>query len=109
MEHQLLLDRVVAGLYFDRAIGREFESIFDQVDQDLLHASLVSVENRQFHFVLLVFLRRLWELVVFEKVWRDQTFLNSGRQLDSFRPSLRLEDDFGHLQDFVWVEPCQVE
>ena len=109
MKQQLLLDRVIAGLYFDRANGREFERIFDQVDQDLLHASFVSVKNRQLRFTLLVFLRRLWELVVFGKVWWDQKFLDSGRQFDSFRPSLRLEDDFGHLQDFVWVEPCQVE
>ena len=96
MEQQLLLDRVIAGLYFDRANCREFERIFDQVDQDLLHASLVSVKNWQLHFILLILLR-LRGLVKFGKIWWDQKILNSGRQFDSYRPSLRFEDDFGHL------------
>ena len=102
----MLQDWVVAGFDFDRATIREFECISDQVDQDLLHAPLVSEKYGQLHFILLTFsLRKSLN----GNARGDQEILNSDRQLYAFRLSLRLEDDFDHLQDFVRVEPFQVE
>ena len=107
MEHQMLHDRVIAGFDFDRATIRELECISDQVDENLLHAPLVSEKNGQLNFFhLLDFSLREF---ISGNTRRDQEVLNSSRQLYAFRLSLRLEDDFNHFQDFVRVETSQVK
>ena len=108
VDDQFFFNRVVARLNPDRALFREFERVFDQVDQYLLQPSLVTHQVRKFVFEPIFAAFESRRLIGLEARWAQKVGCCSC-QFNAFRPGLRLENLFDHLEDIVGVEDVHSE
>lgn len=97
MEHQELLDRIVAASNMNRALKSELHGVLDQVDQYLFDTTLISDKLWQSRLLIPHVTLELAETVLVDSVGRHEEVRGVGGQLDAFHRGLRLEDAFNDL------------